>query len=367
MKTPQQPVFRQLFKKMANQATPQCLFNMHRFFTSFALLGFIILGNMAFAQVKDTIVLYNGQILIGEVKGAQYGEINMDDVDLKIIHVKQYKIRSLTTNRKFKIETNDKKILIGMMKPSTKNGYVNILLDTGTVINSEIMTFNTISAVDQNFFSQLNGSFSAGFSYTKSSKIGQLSLSSTVLYVTRYFDYQLSANMNGTLDSTGYSRDREDAYFFTAYTFSPTWFAAANLAYQRNLELSIARRYQEMIGGGNKLMVRKYSQLYAITGLVFNQEKNTSGSTDFSLEIPIALKFNFFKYSQPNIQISSSQTVFFGVTQKGRIRFSGNTSFSWQLIRDFYLTINPYTNFDNQSSETSDFDYGVSVSVSYKF
>jgi len=323
---------------------------------------------MALTQVKDTIVLNNGQVLIGEVKGAQYGEVTIDDVDLKLTHIKQYKIRSLTTNRKFKIETNDKRILIGILKASTKKGCVNILQDTSTAFDAEIMSFNTISSVDQNFFSQLNGSFSTGFSYTKSSKIGQLSLSSNVFYISRYFDYELSANMNGTLDSTGYSRDREDAYFFTAYTFSPTWFAAVNLAYQRNLELSIARRYQQMIGGGNKLMVRQYSQLYAITGLVFNQEKSTGGEhSGLLLEVPIVLRFNFFKYSQPDIQISSSQTVFFGLTQKGRIRYSGNTSFSWQIIRYFYLTINPYTNFDNQSSEISDFDFGVSVSVSYRF
>jgi hypothetical protein len=86
-----------------------------------------------------------------------------------------------------------------MMKPSTKNGCVNILQDTGTLFNCELMSLNSISSVDQNFFSQLNGSFSAGFSYTKSSKIGQFSLSSNVLYVTRNFDYQLSASTNGTL------------------------------------------------------------------------------------------------------------------------------------------------------------------------
>jgi len=353
---------------MANPGCRQCLLNMLRLYASITFLVFIIWSKGVFAQGKDTIVLYNGQVLIGEIKGAQYGEVIIDDIDLKMIHVKQYKIRRLTANRTFKIETNDKRSLVGLLKPAAKNGWVKILPDSGSAFDAGIMSLNTIFSVNQSFFSQLNGSFSTGFSFTKSSDIGQFSLSSTVFYMTRYWDYQLSLSMNGTLDSTGYSRDREDASFFTAYTFSPTWFAAVNLAYQRNLELDIARRYQQMIGGGNKLMVRQYSQLYAVTGLVFNQEKSTTGEhSGLLLEIPIVLKFNFFKYSQPNIQISSSQTVFFGITQKGRIRFSGNTSFSWQLIRDFYLTINPYTNFDNQSSETSDFDYGVSVSVSYKF
>lgn len=353
---------------MANHTLHQCLLNMCRLFVSFAFYVIMNLGNVGYAQVKDTIVLKNGQVLIGEIKGAQYGEVNIDDADLKVIHVKQYKIRSLTANRTFKIETSDKKMLIGIMKPSTKKGCVNILQDTGTIYDAGIMSLNTISALNQHFFSRLNGSFSTGFSYTKSSKIGQFSLSSNVFYISRYFDYQLSANANGTLDSTGYSRDREEGSFFTAYTFSPTWFAAFSLAYQRNLELSIARRYQQMIGGGNKLLVHQYSQLYAVTGLVFNEEKSTAGEqSGVLIEVPLVLRFNFFKYSQPNIQISSTQTVFFGVTQKGRIRYSGSTSFSWQLIRDFYLTINPYTNFDNQSSGTRDFDYGVSFSVSYKF
>ncbi|MBO9203885.1 MULTISPECIES: DUF481 domain-containing protein [Niastella] len=353
---------------MASQTRRQCLWYMRHLYTFITLLVFIILGNGVFAQIKDTIILYNGQVLIGEVKGAQYGEITIDDVDLKFIHVKQYKIRFLTTYRSFRIETNDKKLLLGMIKPSNKDGQVNILLDSSTVFNAEIISLNTITPFGQNFFQQLNGSFSTGFTYTKSSDIGQLNLSANIFYFTRYFDYQLAVSMNGTLDSSKYSRDREEASFFTAYNFSPTWFAAVNLAYQRNLELDIARRYQQMVGGGNKLMVRKYSQLYAITGLVFNQEKSTSDEfSGLLLEVPILLKFNFFKRSHPDIQISSTQTVFFGLTQKGRIRYSGNTSFSWQLIRDFYLTVNPYTNFDNQSSENSDFDFGVSVSVSYKF
>lgn len=340
---------------------------MLRLYAFIIILAFMNFGKPVFGQARDTIILRNGQVLIGEVKGAQYGEIKIDDRDLKVINVKQYKIRSLTTQRHFKIETDDKRTLTGLMKASAKDGHVHILLNDGSELDVDLMSLNTISAVDQKFFSQLNGSFSTGFSFTKSSDIGQVSLSSNVFYITRYFDYQLSAAMNGTFDSTGYSRDREDAGFFTAYTFSPTWFAAINLGYQRNLELSIARRYQEMVGLGNKLMVQKYYQLYAITGLVFNQEKSTSGTSANTLEIPLQLKFNFFKYSQPNIQISTSQIIFFSLTQKGRFRFTGNTSFSWQIIRDFYLTINPYTNFDNQSSEESNFDYGVSVSVSYKF
>jgi hypothetical protein len=86
------------------------------------------------------------------------------------------------------------------------------------------------------------------------------------------------------------------------------------------------------------------------------------------LEIPVMLRYNFFQFHHPNIQISSQQSLYFGLTQKGRIRFEGNTTFSWQLIRYFYLNINPYSNYDNQPpSGNSNYDYGVVVSISYKF
>ncbi len=144
-----------------------------------------------------------------------------------------------------------------MIKPSAKNGCVNILQDTGVLHDNEIMSFNTIFSLDQSFFFSTKWFiFHWLLLYQiKSTWSGQLKFH-RILH-DQVWDYQLSVSMNGTLDSTGYSRDREDASFFTAYTFSPTWFAAINLGYQRNLELDIARRYQQMIGGGNKLMVRQ--------------------------------------------------------------------------------------------------------------
>jgi hypothetical protein len=80
------------------------------------------------------------------------------------------------------------------------------------------------------------------------------------------------------------------------------------------------------------------------------------------------LKFDFFKYRSPDIQITSTQSLFYGLTQQGRVRYDSNTSFSWQLIRYFYLTFSPYANFDSQPPQgNSNFDFGLAVSLSDKF
>jgi hypothetical protein len=139
--------------------------------------------------------------------------------------------------------------------------------------------------------------------------------------------------------------------------------------YQRNLELAIARRYQELIGGGNKIFVRQHWMLLVTSGIAFNQEKSTAGvSSGTLLEIPVGIRFNFFKYRQPNIQINSTQTVFFSLSQRGRKRFNSNTSFSWELIKNFRININPYLTYDNQPPEgNSNYDYGASIGLTLTF
>jgi len=322
-----------------------------------------------YSQERDTIQLYNGQVLIGEIRSGQLGEITIDDRDLRNVELKAYKIKRLNTVQRFKIEMNSKEIYYGTMKSSTKEGWVRIIADNGDTIPTEITAINTLTPVDKKFLKQLKGNLSAGFSYAKSSDVGQINLSTSVLYETRLFQYQLSASEFASIDSSKLSRDQENATFFVAYYFRPAWFLASAASYQRNLELSITARYQGLLGAGNKVFVKRYWHLLVLSGMTFNRETSTSGNVSgLLLELPVSFLFNLFKYRKPNLQISSTQTVYFSLSQKGRIRYSNDTNFSWELVKDFWLTLNPYANFDNQPPEgNSNFDFGVAFSLSFKF
>ncbi len=335
----------------------------------FVLFFFCILGTTVSGQDKDSIILYNGQILIGAVQQANLGSISIDDIDLKIVSIKMFKIRRLVIRERFKIETIDKKIYYGDLKTTDKEGWVNIHTVDGADVELHITHIYMLISQETNFFKRLNGNVSAGMSFTKSSNIGQLNFSANLQYSTKLIGYQLSASTIGSIDSTGYSRDNENLTLLTTFDLSSTWFLAASAQYQRNLELAIAHRYLVMGGAGNKLFIKKTWRLLGITGISVSEEKSTEGvSSNLLYEIPVSLLFNFYKFHSPDIQISSYQTVYFSLSQAGRVRYEGNTNFSWQLIRYFYLNINPYINFDNQPpGGGSTFDYGIVVGLSYKF
>ncbi|HSZ34336.1 MAG TPA: DUF481 domain-containing protein [Puia sp.] len=324
----------------------------------------------SFSQNKDTIVLYNGQELIGTIQSANLGAITIDDIDLKMLSVKLFKIKVLIVHERFKIETVDKHFFYGTMGTSDKTGWVDINLSDSSKIPLHITQIFQLISLEDNFFRRLNGNVSAGLSFTKSSNIGQLNFSANVQYATRLINYQLTLSSIGSIDSGKYSRDNENVQLYAAYDLNTSWFLAVAAQYQRNLELSISRRYLGITGVGNKLFIEKTWRLLLISGLSYSQEKSSEGvSSGLLLEIPVVFQFNFYKFRNPDIQISSNQTVYFGVTQSGRIRYDASTTFSWQLIRYFYLNISPYANSDNRppAGSLSTFDYGIVVGLSYKF
>jgi hypothetical protein len=331
---------------------------------------FSLSGKKLFCQAKDSIILYNGQTLIGAVQSADLGAISIDDIDLKMLSVKLFKIRKLKIVERFKIETVERAILYGTIEPAARDGWIDIHTVDSAIVTIHITKIYQLISMDTDFFTRLNGNLSAGFSYTKSSAIGQLNLAASLQYATKRFNYSLNVSSIGSIDSGRFSRDNENAQLFVARDLTPTWLVVASGQYQRNLELSIARRYLFMIGPGNKIVIKKDWRLMAATGITFSQEKSTEGVASGLLwEIPVIFQFNFYKFHNPDIQISSTQSVYFSLSQPGRVRYDGNTTFSWQLIRYFYLNTSPYTNYDSKppAGSTSNFDYGIVVGLSYKF
>src|SRR5215471_15285362 len=202
------------------------------------LTSILIFGIRLPAQERDSIFLFNGTVVMGDVKGARLGELTIDADGLQVMDLKQYRIKTIKTFHRCKIETNDKEIYYGTLE-AAKPGWVTIRKDNGDSVETRIIDLSYITPYEKSFIAQLNGSFSAGFSFAKSSNLGQVNFSGTAQYATDRFDYELNLSTIGSIDSSRYSRDRENAGLTAAYNLNASWFVAAGLNYQRNLELSI--------------------------------------------------------------------------------------------------------------------------------
>ena len=247
---------------------------------------------------------------------------------------------------------------------------MGIQSDSGVSLIMRITNICLLISVDKNFIRRLNGNLTAGFSFTKSSNIVQMNISAIVGFATKKMEYSLNVSSISSLNSGSFSRDNKNLSIFAGYDLNATWFVEGIGQYQRNFELGITRRFVEILGIGNKLFIRDDRQLIAITGLDFTQQKSTEGvSASPQPEIPLMVKFNYFQFRYLDIQISTIQTVYFSLSESGRIRYDGTTNFSCQLIRYFYLTVSPNINYDSRppTGSSSNFDFGIVEGVSYKF
>jgi hypothetical protein len=329
-----------------------------------------ILAERCFSQKKDTIFFNNGSTMIGEINKIKLGVLSFDPDDANDITVQLRNLKTLSAVRKvFRIETVRQDVYYGRLIPDTTKNYVKMVHggDTSLLYLQDI---TVMYPYEKSFMQRFSGDVGLGYSYTRSSNFGRVNFNGNMNYASRKEQISLSASAIYTMSDTSFTRDNENLYFKYNYYFSPTWFATGFLAYQRNIELGLDRRFQEGFGGGNKFITNQHIYAWARSGLVFNQEKNVEGATTGTLtEIFGQLQFNFFRFTKPEVNLDFAQTFYYNLSQSGRFRTDGQTSLNWEIINDLDLNLSFYSNFDSKppAAESKEFDFGITFGLSYSF
>jgi len=335
------------------------------------LFSLYLVSCSIFSQKKgrDTLFFRNGSVVIGKIKSVKLGVVTFDPDDANDITVQLRRLRSIAaTSAVFRIETTNNEVYFGKLVPHTDSGYVRLADQPGIVFHIE--TISVLYRSNNAFLNRFSGSFGLGYSYTKSSDFGRLNYDAKLFYRTKKDEISLSVSGIYDITDSGFSRNREDAHFKYNYYFTPTWFATGILGYQRNLELSLLRRYQEGLGIGNKFVTSRHFYAWARGGLVLNQERSTEEVNSSTLaEAFTQVELNFFRFYKPKINFVTAQTFYYNLSQKDRFRNDGETSITWEVWRNFNLTLTANNNYDSKPPVEGNpkFDFSVVFGVSYTF
>ena len=328
-----------------------------------------LIATIAWPQAKDSLYLTNGQLLIGDLKSISLGKINFDADNLQLLSIKSNRIKTIQArSHLYRIQTINRTIYYGNLLAG-ETGTVRIV-NNDTIMElkiDEIGVFLPLRAKTGSFW---QGNASAGYSYTRSSEIGRFNSDYSVSFTTKkYLAISQGALILTQTDST-LEADNASVLFAGSYLFDAVWDGSIFFNYQRNLELGLARRYQEGLGLGLTFLSKVHVRARAIAGVVFNQEKSTEDVfTPTQLEIPLIISFSFFRFNKPDMTLSIRQSFYAGITQAGRFRQEGNLTINWKIISDFSINLQLYDNYDNQPPglNAASFDYGVVFGLNYKF
>ena len=336
-------------------------------------LSLIIIANLfatiVSAQVKDSLYLSNGQLLIGELKSISLGKINFDADNLQVLNIKSDRVKTIQArSHLYRVQTIHRTIYYGnlLVGESGKVGLINkdTLIQLGI---DEIAVLLPLRGKTGSFW---EGNASVGYSYTRSSGIGRFNSDYSVSYTTKKYLAISQGSIIFTQTDSTLEADNASALFLGSYIFNPVWDGSLFFNYQRNLELGLARRYQEGLGMGLTFLSKVHVRARAIAGVVFNQEKSTEDVyTPTQMEIPLIIAFSFFKFNKPDMTLGIRQSFYAGITQAGRFRQEGQLTVNWKIIGDLSINLQLYDNYDNQPPglNAESFDYGVVFGLNYKF
>ncbi|VAW29560.1 hypothetical protein MNBD_BACTEROID06-1092, partial [hydrothermal vent metagenome] len=79
--------------------------------------------------------------------------------------------------------------------------------------------------------------------------------------------------------------------------------------------------------------------------------------------------YDFFMFTKPNIDLTTSLVAYPSFTVKKRIRAEYNFRVRWEVFSSFTLNFKYYFTYDNKppAVDALTFDYGINASIGYTF
>jgi hypothetical protein len=314
----------------------------------------LLLGTAKVFCQKDSIVLSNGDCIVGEVKTMNKNvliiETAYSDADFT---VKWDGIKKINTKTFFLITLTDGSRLNGQLKSSTP-GKVSIISDDGNPPREvKIDDIVILDDIDKGFWSQIHASVDVGLDLTKANDFRQLSIRSNIGYIAKR--WQLDGTFNTLNSSQTDVQDikRTDGGVTYKYFLPHDWYPVVSVEFLSNTELQLDLRYTSKLGLG-KYVIHNNKMYWGFSlGANYNNENYSDDANPDrkSWEGFISSELNLFNMG--DLSLLTQLVAFPSFTESGRWRTDFNIDTKYDLPLDFYIKLGYTLNFDNRPAEGS--------------
>lgn len=341
------------------------LFFLHHLFVAVVLL-------LCYSESKaqDVLYLYNGDVVNGKLVQIDAGRLKFYGKKVGTINIKLKDIRSI------KADVNA--VNIELLNSQRLYGWLDTLAPAGScrfynlddTFNLRIDSIVQLTSLRSNFFSRFRGSMSAGLNYSKSSDLLTTNTTIDITYYARksYVSEKFSGNGSNALNA--FKVERASNNLTGLYELNQLVNLIGQFNYYRSIELGIDQRFTLGAGVGNYLYKTKQQNLQAYILVNAMRETELEGVTSALLvQYPIGLEYNLYFYSKHTFQFYMGPVFTVIPSQDWRLRFDLNNTIKYEIVKDLYLDLSSYYNFDSDPSETAagKVDYGMNLGLSIKF
>jgi hypothetical protein len=320
------------------------------------------------AQKTDTLTLKNGDRLIGEIKSLRRALLSYSTDNLGTVSVEWGAAASLVSRSEFEVELQSGAKHYGRLTPAPA-GY---LVVSGTVAADTIPLGLVVHIVPMGnrFWSRVDGYIDAGFTYQQANHTLQLTFGSKATYRGP----RMAATITGShfvQDQDSLERTSRSSVQLVEQAFlGNRWTAGLTQGYERNEELELVGRFTLGAGGGRFVVQNDAMELTLGAGAVLLHEKYLGqGEGSTTVEAQLSSDLTAFRYNTPKLDFNTSLKIYTGISEWGRVRIDLDSRLSYELIKDFFITLSLFERFDSRppSETAAKSDFGTTLSISWSF
>jgi hypothetical protein len=322
------------------------------------------------AQGKtDVVSLANGDRITGEVAKLERGRLEFKTDDIGTLYLEWDKLISLiTTTRLVEVELADGRRFLGTLGQTTSRQLLVNDANGPIVVSMSDVTFMT--AIGRSFWSKLDGTIDAGFTYTKSSGIAQLNANTDTVFRQPRSQIRLTTSLTTTEESDGTNNDDRGALEGSYLRYPrPGWFFTGLGRIETNESLGLVLRSQAGGAVGPRLVNSNRATLSIGGGLVFNDEQGVDVPRTKNLDALVIFHTAFYTYDRPKTNLDVTAQYYPSLSNLGRHRLQLDASAKREFWKDLFLSFSMFDTFDSRppNPDADKNDVGVVFSVGWSY
>jgi hypothetical protein len=240
--------------------------------------GFFLFLLVDIQAQRDSMILSNGDIIVGEIKSMDKGVLIIetaysdDDFTLKWVEVKE-----VYSQTRFLITLDDGRRMNSILT-TTKSGTLVIENEIGELEEIKILDLVYLQELENKFWSRVSTSVDMGASYNKANHLKQINISATLGYLADAWGVDFYFNYNGSSQDSVSSTIRKEAGGNYRYFLKEDWYILPEATYLSNTEQALEARITAKFGVGRYMTHTNQSYWGLIGGLSYNEENFTNAT-----------------------------------------------------------------------------------------
>jgi len=313
----------------------------------------------------DHITLKTGDRFTGEIVRLVRGKLTVKTDALGTVSIEWNKISRIESPAEYEVETTSGIRFFGVIA-SPADGQLTV--GTGALmLTTPLADVVELTPIERSFWSRLDGSVSAGFSYTQASELTQWSFHGDVRQRSRNWLTQATFDSMLTIENDDEHESRQTLTLSADRFFAKRWFGSALGQFSRNEDLGLI--YRSVTGGGiGRVLIDAATAAFsAVGGLSLTREKYVDVEAENRGEFYTGLRWDRFSFGNKDVDVTIS-ALGFADLRGNRVRAELNSSVQREIIHNLNWTFTLFESYNSAppSGERKN-DFGVTAALGWTF